>query len=119
MKTKKLRVNLPPSNNNLYVKTRNHLKPLTPEAREYIYEYSKELASILYKEKHISFDDYFYLDIHWVLPRKNADSHNYKKVLFDFLEKGGFVTNDRYIMDRTQSVKVDPKNPHVVLEWVA
>ncbi len=59
--------------------------------------------------------DYFFLDLFWQLSRRNADSHNYKKVLFDTLEKGGLVSDDRYILDRTQGIEIDTKNPRVIL----
>lgn len=59
--------------------------------------------------------DYKHVDMVFWLSRKNSDSHNYKKLIFDCLEHGGFVSNDCFIMDRTQEVHIDPKNPRVAI----
>lgn len=61
--------------------------------------------------------DYFYLDMKFYMPRKNADSHNYKKLLLDVLEHGGLVENDSFIMDRTQFIGVDKENPRCEMEF--
>lgn len=113
-----LELKLPPSVNKLHLNQRGSYKRiLTSDGRDYIYVYSFEIASYLRRINHIPFDDYFYLDIDWYLPRKNCDAHNYKKGLLDLLEKAGFVTNDKYIMDRTQSVQFDTRHPRCYIRW--
>mgnify|MGYP004417311021 CR=1 FL=1 len=63
------------------------------------------------------FEKPVYLDIRFYLPNNRIDSHNLKKVLFDALEQGGLVSNDKYIWDRTQHVEIDKNNPRVEIEF--
>jgi len=112
-------VSLPPSINKAYVFAKRLNRFVwTKEAKQY-----KESVAWMVKAHMIENDlktqaDYFYLDMRWWLPRRNCDSHNYKKILFDMLQNAGFVSDDRYIMDRTQGVEFDSKNPRVLLEVV-
>lgn len=59
---------------------------------------------------------YRHVDIDWYLKDIRTDSHNLKKALFDCMERGGLFFNDRYIMDRTQKVVIDKKNPRVEIQ---
>ncbi|MFH1723792.1 MAG: RusA family crossover junction endodeoxyribonuclease, partial [Elusimicrobiota bacterium] len=49
-------------------------------------------------------DSYCGVDLWFILPRTNCDAHNYGKVLFDAMEAGGLVTNDKYILPRVMGV---------------
>jgi len=60
-----------------------------------------------------SFEDYMYCDMHFYLNRRNSDSHNFTKILFDGFEKAGLFIDDRYIMARTQEIDLDPKYPRI------
>ena len=113
-----LELRLPPSVNALHINRRGtYQRILTREGRDYIYTYSLYIKKTLQDMGHKTFNDYVHIDIEWYLPRKNCDSHNYEKGLWDCLQQAGFVTNDKYIMGRTQSVSVDTKNPRVVIKW--
>lgn len=114
----RLVLKLPPSVNALRMTRKNSYQSiLRVDGRDYIYRYAFEVADELKRMKHVPIDGLFHLNIHWYLPNRNCDSHNYEKGLFDMLEKAGFVTDDKYIMSRTQSVNFDSKNPRVVIEW--
>lgn len=73
-----------------------------------------------WKVKHPMFKPYnelFYCDVYFILPRKNSDSHNYFKVLADGFQKFGLVEDDKYIMFRTLGVQYDSKNPRVIVKF--
>lgn len=113
-----LELRLPPSVNALHINRRGSYKRiLSVEGRDYIYVYSFYVKKTLQDMGHVPFDDYVNVDIDWYLPRKNCDSHNYEKGLWDMLQQAGFVTNDKYIMGRTQSVSFDAKNPRSIIKW--
>lgn len=80
---------------------------LTKEARDYIRDVSEQLALWRNLNKFEPIRKFFYLDLWFVLPRTNCDAHNYGKVLFDALEVGGIVRNDKFIMPRYQGVGYD------------
>lgn len=82
---------------------------LTKEARDYIATVGMELRLWARAEKFRSIDAYSFVDLWFILPRKNCDAHNYCKVLFDALEAGGIVTNDKYILPRVMGVWHDAK----------
>ncbi len=110
-----LTLNLPPSVNKAYY--HNMAKHQTFYGKEAKLWF--EIAELqilnwrkLYKITGI-IEEFTYLDLVFWLPRKNCDSHNYKKVLFDGLERFGVVSNDKYILDRTQAIYYDNKNPRV------
>jgi len=107
---------LPPSVNRLYVWNKYiHQKVYKREGKEYLTENELVVRKFMKDHRLETFSDYIYLDLYFILPRTNADSHNYKKLLFDVLEHGGLITNDKFIMDRTQAIGFDPKNPRVVI----
>lgn len=88
---------------------------LSFEARNYLSKVGSYLRMITYQCGIEAISTHEYFDLWFVLPRTNADSHNYEKILFDALEEGGIVSDDRYIMPRTQGVTFDSKNPMVIV----
>lgn len=88
---------------------------LTKEARDYIEEVSVELGMIkdLHGIKRI--DKFAYFDMWYILSRTNQDSHNYNKILFDALEQGGIVENDKFIMPRTMGISYNAKEPEIII----
>ena len=109
---------LPPSINTVYVFNKYiHQKVYKRSATSYITINTLLVQQFVKKNKIKAFDDYFYLDMFFWVPRQNADSHNYKKIVLDVLEHGGLVVNDKWIMDRTQEIKVDKENPRVRMEF--
>ena len=104
---------LPPSTNKRLIPGRQGFFVLSTEARNWLEDASKMVWVYVNNNKIIPYDYYFHLDLRFFLTRANADSHNYLKLLCDALEKGGLVTNDRYIMTRIQMVEKDPTNPRV------
>lgn len=90
---------------------------LTKDARDYIAEISEELQLWVNLEKFKPITYFTYLDLWFILPRTNCDAHNYGKVLFDAMEQGGIVTNDKFILPRIQGVAYDPKmEPLIILK---
>lgn len=87
---------------------------LTAEARTYIRNVGFVLR--LWARSHgfqpISY--YTWIDLWFILPRRNCDAHNYGKVLFDALEAGGMVVNDKFILPRVMGVWHDAKAEVVV-----
>lgn len=111
-------IDLGPSVNDLHQNKKGSYKRILKSAgRKYIYLYSLEIKKWLRRHNHKQKTDFFYLDIYWYLPNRNCDSHNFEKALFDMLQKSGFVKNDKYIMNRTQEVSFDKKNPRVMIQW--
>ena len=109
---------LPPSINTVYVFNKYiHQKVYKRSATSYITINTLLVQQFVKKNKIKAFDDYFYLAMFFWVPRQNADSHNYKKIVLDVLEHGGLVVNDKWIMDRTQEIKVDKENPRVRIEF--
>lgn len=82
---------------------------LTAEARDYIHSVGFALKLWARAEKFRPIDSYAWLDLWFILPRLNCDAHNYGKVLFDALEEGGIVTNDKYILPRVMGIWHDAK----------
>lgn len=83
---------------------RNCRDILTQEAREYIRSTGFELRMMMRREKLRPIDSYSYIDLWFILPRTNCDAHNYGKILFDAMEEGCVVTNDKYILPRIMGV---------------
>lgn len=109
-----LTIPLPMSVNRMYMyNPRTRQKIYKKEAREYLEDVALLVRGYCNKHKIKPVNDYIYLDMYFTLARVNSDSHNYKKLTFDALEQGGLVENDKYIMDRTQEIKIDSKNPKV------
>ena len=88
---------------------------LTREARQYISTVGMELRLWARAEKFRPIDAYSFVDLWFILPRTNCDAHNYGKVLFDALQAGGVVTNDKFILPRVMGIWHDAKNPQVVV----
>lgn len=111
----RIEVPLPMSVNKMYVYNKyTHQKVYKKDAMDYLQNVSVYVKN-QYKGPQLK--DYTYLDMEFFMSRKNADSHNYKKLIFDMLQWAGVVEDDRYIMDRTQSIKIDTKNPRVIITW--
>ena len=87
---------------------------LTSEARDYIRSVGLALKLWARAEKLQPIDAYSRVDFWFILPRTNCDAHNYGKVLFDAMEAGGLVTNDKYILPRVMGVWHDAKAEVVV-----
>ena len=83
---------------------------LTKEARQYISSVGMDLRLWALAEKFRPIDAYTLLDLWFILPRTNCDVHNYGKVLFDALETGGIVTNDKFILPRVMGIWHDSKS---------
>jgi len=77
---------------------------LTKEARTYIQAMSMALKLWARKVSFEPINDYVWIDLWFILPRTNCDAHNYGKVLFDALEDGGIVTNDKFILPRVMGI---------------
>lgn len=86
---------------------------LTAEARNYIARISIQLKAIMKVKRIKPIETFTYLDLWFILPRTNCDAHNYGKVLFDAMEEGGFVTNDKFLLPRIMGVHFD-SNSEVV-----
>lgn len=77
---------------------------LSQEARRYISSVGTMLRLWAKSVKLKPIDTYTWVDLWFILPRTNCDAHNYGKVLFDAMEAGGLVTNDKYILPRIMGV---------------
>ncbi len=88
---------------------------LTKDAREYIEDISIELR--LLKDFHgiKTINRFAYFDMWYILSRTNQDSHNYNKILFDAIEQGGIVENDKFIMPRTMGISYNSKEPEIII----
>lgn len=105
---------LPMSVNRMYMYNRyTHQKIYKREAIQWLETCELIVSSAM--KGHDPIDDYTPVYFDFVLPRRSADTHNYLKLTCDALERGGFTTNDKYIMVNTSSVTFDTKNPHVVI----
>ncbi len=113
-----LHLALPPSTNQrmkpIIVRRRPRLI-LTTEARAYIRRVGRLLAAWAKRAGFRPIARQFVLPIWVVVPRSNCDPHNYEKVLFDALERGGIVANDKYILPQYQGAGHDPKAPGVTV----
>lgn len=93
---------------------RNCRAILTTEAREYIRTVGYELKVLMRQEKFKPIETYAYVDLWFILPRTNCDAHNYGKILFDAMQYGGVVTNDKFILPRIMGVWHEGKGEAVV-----
>lgn len=110
----KLILDLPPSVNKAFMWAPNLQRLVhTSVYRDYIKYASLVVKSYCNRNNVIPIKGYTHMDLHWYLGDKRSDSHNMKKPLFDALEQGGLFENDKWIMDRTQLVVIDKKNPRV------
>ncbi len=113
-----LELPLPPSVNVIYGwNPRIHQKFYKSDAKNYLAINTMVVKSFVNKNKIIPFSNYFYLDMYFWLPRQNSDSHNFLKLLMDVLEHGTLVENDKWIMNRTQEIKVEKENPRVLMKF--
>lgn len=83
---------------------------LTAEARDYIRSVGLALRLWARAERFHPIRSYAWIDLWFILPRRNCDAHNYGKVLFDALEAGGIVANDKFILPRVMAVWHDAKS---------
>ena len=105
---------LPPSVNKAYY--HNHDKHMTfygREAKRWFEDAWVILTNWRVKNKFRPIYQYTYMDLHFVLPRRSCDAHNYLKVLCDGLQKNQIVIDDKFLLTRIQSVDFDSKNPRV------
>lgn len=110
---------LPPSVNSAYwYNHRTHSMFLGQKSKDWLKE--AELLTKAWKNKQKDFkpfNELFFVDVYFILPRKSSDSHNYFKMLADGFQKFGIVEDDRYIMFRTMGVQYDSKNPRVIVHF--
>ena len=114
MKKYELTLPLPPSMNvvytwNPYINQKVYKKTGT----SYLSVNSEVVKKWVEKNKFPMRTTYFILKMWFWIPRRNADTHNYKKLLLDVLQHGGLVLDDKFIADQTQlPIKIDNENPH-------
>ena len=90
---------------------------LSKEARQYISSVGMTLRLWAKSVKLRPLDFYCWVDLWFILPRTNCDAHNYGKILFDAMEVGGIVTNDKYILPRVMGIWHDARTQIVVKIW--
>jgi hypothetical protein len=89
---------------------------LTTEARNYLLRIGFKLKK--WREATRRFrpvDSFQAVELWWILPNRNCDAHNYEKILYDALQRGGIVTNDKLLMPHHRAVEYDAKEPTVIL----
>lgn len=109
----KLILDLPPSVNTMFVATSKTRFVHSKKYHDYLDSTSWIVKEYCMKNKIEPIKFYHYIDIEWYLKDVRTDSHNLLKALCDVLERGGMFENDRYILNRTQKVLIDKKNPRV------
>lgn len=107
---------LPPSVNRMFVATARTKFIHTKDYTDYLERTAWEVKAWCLKNNIIPIKWYTYLDIDWYLKDVRSDAHNMEKALFDALERGGLFSNDRYIMNRTQKIKIDRNDPRVEMK---
>ena len=117
---KKITIPLPPSVNTLYLfNPRTHQKIYKQSVRDY-YEVNTLQLRAWAKRHFVSpVSEMAYFDLDFYLGSKNADAHNYLKVVCDLFQKADLVENDKYMMNRIQSIQYDKENPRVEITWLA
>lgn len=83
------------------------------EAREYLETIPLLVKQFCKKNKIEPIEEYTKIYLDFYLSRSNSDSHNYKKIIFDVLQKGEMFKDDRFILDSTEKVEIDRENPRV------
>lgn len=86
---------------------------LTDEARDYIETIGTQLKLLRGIRP---LDSHQWVDLWFILPRTNCDAHNYDKVLFDALQAGGVVVDDKFIMPRFMGLWHDTKDAGVIVK---
>jgi Holliday junction resolvase RusA-like endonuclease len=116
----KITIPIPPSVNKMFIFNKyTHQKIYKQETRDY-YEYNTLVLGNWVKTHHVKpVAKYEYFDMKFFLKNSSMDSHNLKKVAFDLLEKAGVVENDKWILDRTQSIEIDKENPRIEISWLS
>lgn len=110
---------LPPSTNARLGVSRGGFKYTTTKTKRWLSETERGLRQWFLLSKHPGpIDEYTFVDLWFVLPRSNADNHNYMKVLFDAVQNSEVFADDRYIIPRVWGVGHDTKNPSVVMRIV-
>ena len=109
----KLIVDLPPSINRGWAAVGPQRFVHTKEYSDYINDTAWVVKAYCMKNRIDPIAWYRHVDMDWYLDDVRYDSHNGKKALCDALERGGLFKNDRYIMDRTQSVQMGVKDARV------
>lgn len=113
MKKYTITLPLPPSMNKVY--TWNpfiHQKVYKKSGTSYLTENSDTVKKWVKKNKFPMRTNYFILKMWFWVPRRNADTHNYKKLLLDVLQHGELVLDDKFIADQTQlPILVDSDKP--------
>lgn len=110
---------LPPSNNDLHVPYRRGYKVGTrrsAEADDYIEGVGRRLLYWRIGARFQPITDYRVIELWFILPRTSCDCHNYGKILFDAMQKGKVVVNDRYLIPRIMGIFHDSKDPHVAVK---
>ena len=92
---------------------------LTKEARDYIDVVGAALRIWARSNKFKPMADYAKVEVWFILPRTSCDASNYGKVLFDAMEAGGIVTDDRYILPCVSGVWHDTKTPQAIVKLVS
>lgn len=88
---------------------------LTAEARDYIAAVGAHLRYWAKANKFKTINTFTKIPIWSILPRTNCDTHNYGKVLWDTLEVGGVVSNDKYILPDYRGISYDAKKPELIV----
>ena len=89
---------------------------LTKEARDYIEGVSESLKWWVKAEKFRPIADYTRIELWFILPRTSCDSSNFGKVLYDALEAGGVVVNDKFILPAIMGIWHDTKTPQAIVK---
>lgn len=110
----KLTLPLPPSINAAFTRNKyTHHLAHTPEYKNYLTD-AAWVTHAFCKQRGIQpISTYTPIYLFFYLRKANSDSHNYKKCLFDALEQGGLFKNDKFILDRTMEIWIDPLNPRI------
>ena len=110
-----LTLDLPPSQNHMFIHTKRGAKILTKKAKEYVENARKIIRSEIQEQEWIQEKNpvWYYVDLFIYMPdRRVRDSHNMEKLLLDIFE-GLIYVNDYYAMPRIQLVEYDKENPRL------
>lgn len=109
---------IPPSTNRRMIMARGRMI-LSSEARDYI-----EKASLIVHKRLQDYNlcprtDYVAVDFSFIFnDNRRRDAHNYLKILCDVLERGGLVSDDRYILPRIlKPIVIKDVEPCVTVSW--
>lgn len=89
---------------------------LTSEARNYIYNVSTCLNGWARTNKGFKpICVYTKVQIWTIMTRTNSDCHNFGKIVWDTLEEGGIVTNDKYILPDYRGISFNAQKPEMIV----